>query len=91
METENQTTLQQDIDFVKSILPEHYQVKESAHKGSIHCKSREGLRFGNEADDDEHWGYVYGAIKNYFGDNLNELDFNTNAFYQDFTIYISRP
>lgn len=83
----NLTQLERDINFIKSILPAHYEVKESAHKGSAHCKSREGMRYRNN-DDNEQWGYVELAINNYFKERLSEIDFNTNAFYQDFTIYL---
>jgi hypothetical protein len=82
------TTLQKDIDFIKTILPDHYEVKESKQQGNIHAKSRHGLRTNGQNDDDEHWRYVQAAIKGYFKDRLKEIFFNTHAFYQDFTIYI---
>lgn len=80
--------IKQDINYIKDILPSHYEVKESKKSGSVHCKSRTGLRSGVEADDDEHWSYIQKAIKAKFGKRLQEIDFNTNAYYQDFTIYL---
>jgi hypothetical protein len=78
----------EDIKFVRSILPEHYTVKESKHPGSIHCVSKEGIRHKVDADDDEHWDYIVKAIENYFGNRLMEIDHNTNFCHVDFTIYL---
>ena len=97
------STIIDDIQFVKSILPEHYEVKESKKQGSIHCKSRIGLRktsynsfdsFKNiivvdDAEDEEQWFYVEEAIKAKFNERFLEIDFNTNFCYVDFTIYLN--
>lgn len=40
----NKDSVVEDIDFVKSILPKHYEVSESNNKGSIHCRSSIGIR-----------------------------------------------
>lgn len=82
------TQQQQDIQFVKSILPYHYVVKESAYKHSVHCKSPIGIAHKIDADDDEHWEYIVKAIENNFGDRLMEIDHNTNFCHVDFTIYL---
>jgi len=99
-------SLEQDIAFVKSILPEHYGVKESKRKGSIHCKSEIGIRkspytvypytqepdravYVTDAEDDEHWSYIFQAIKQHFGDRFLEVFHNTCFCHVDFTIYLS--
>jgi hypothetical protein len=107
------TQIMQDIDFVKSILPEHYQVNESKTKDSIHCKSAIGIRKSpytnrirekdndkvnlsykyktitvSDAEDEEHWGYIFNAIKQHFGERFQEVYHNTCYLHTDFTIYI---
>jgi len=68
-----------------NILPSHYEI--TTGDSWIRCKSRIGLRTNNDGDDDEAWSYVFGAIKNKYK-TLKEVYFRTNAYYQDFTIYI---
>jgi len=91
--------IEQDVQFVKSILPEHYAVQESKKKGSVHCKSAIGIRHSpylnqssgqmvTDAEDEEHWGYVFEAIKQHFGSRFQEVDHNTNFCHVDFTIYL---
>lgn len=79
-----------DIEFVKSILPSHYDVKESKRPGSIHCVSKIGIRHKIDADDDEHWEYIVAAIKNKFGFRFLEIDHNTNFCHVNFTIYLRK-
>lgn len=80
--------IEEDIQFVKSILPEHYNVQESKKKGSIHCKSPIGIRQRTDAEDDEHWGYVFQALKQHFGERFQEVFHNTCFCHVDFTIYL---
>lgn len=82
--------IEQDIEFVRSILPDHYEVKESKKAGSIHCKSNIGIRHKIDADDDEHWNYIVAAIKKKFVGRFQEIDHNTNFCHVDFTIFL-RP
>lgn len=93
--------IQEDIQFVRSILPSHYVVQESKRKGSVHCKSAIGLRLspylnaasGNmvtDAEDQEHWRYVFQAIKQHFGSRFQEVDHNTCFCHVDFTIYLKQ-
>jgi hypothetical protein len=88
-----------DIFFVKSILPESYTVQESKKKGSIHCKSSIGIRKSpylnqstgtvvKDAEDDEHWDYIFKAIVNHFGKRFQEIYHNTCFCHVDFTIYL---
>lgn len=97
--------IQEDIQFVRAILPEHYTVKESKKAGSIHCKSAIGIRkspytgypysdqperavYVDDAEDDEHWGYIFKAIKQHFGERFLEVFHNTCFCHIDFTIYL---
>jgi|LakMenE18May11ns_1017448.scaffolds.fasta_scaffold9959546_7 hypothetical protein len=96
------STIIEDIQFMKSILPEHYEVKESKKSGSIHCKSSIGLRktpynsfdsfkrpiIVDDAEDEEQWFYIVEAIKAKFGERLQEIDHNTCFCHVDFTIYL---
>lgn len=82
------STITQDIEFVKGILPEHYEVKESKTLGSIYCKSATGIRKGVDAEDEEAWGKIFNAIKLKFGERLQEVFHNTCFCHVDFTIYL---
>lgn len=88
-----------DINFVKSVLPDHYQVHESRKKGSIHCKSSQGIRLSpylnkstgrivSDAEDEEHWEYITEALKKHFGHRFQEIDHNTCFCHVDFTVYL---
>lgn len=77
-----------DIEYIKSILPSHYEVEESKSIGSVHCKSKIGIRHKIDADDNEHWEYVIGALKYHFGERLQEIDHNVNFCHTDFTIFL---
>jgi hypothetical protein len=74
-------TIQAKIDYIRTWLPHHYEVKESTHKGSVHCKSRDGIT------DEEIWDYFIAAIKQRFGDLFLEIDHNTCYNHVDFTVY----
>ncbi len=88
-----------DVQFVKGILPEHYDVKESKKRGSVHCKSSFGIRKSpylnqstgtmvKDAEDEEHWEYIFKAIKQHFGERFQEVYHNTCFCHVDFTIYL---
>lgn len=81
--------IQQDIQFMKGILPNHYTVQESKKSGSVHCKSSIGIRKGIDAEDDEHWGYIMDAIRTEFGGRLQEVYHNTCSNHVDFTVYLN--
>lgn len=80
--------LNDDIGFVKTILPSHYTVKESKSKGSIHCVSSEGIKQGIDSEDDEHWSYIMMAIRKRFGERFSEVYHNVCFCHCDFTIYL---
>lgn len=108
----------EDILFVKSILPNHYEVKKSKTVGSIHCVSKTGIRKSpykirvrekaefdrndpmvmykyrdivvDDAEDEEHWNYIFQAIKKHFGERFQEVFHNTCFCHVDFTIYLKK-
>lgn len=92
--------IQRDIEIVKEILPDHYTVKESLTKGSIHCKSGIGIRkppyvgrngkIIDDAEDESEWDSIFNTIKNCFGDRFQEVSHNTCAWHIDFTIYLKK-
>lgn len=82
--------MDKEIAFVKSILPDHYTVKESKSPGSIHCASPIGIRKGVDAEDDEHWGYVMKALRQTFGERFKEVFHNVCFCHTDFTIYLKK-
>jgi hypothetical protein len=80
-----------DIDFLKKILPSHYVVQESNKRGSVHCKSKVGIRlYPSDQEDEEMWGYITKAIKQHFGDRFQEVFHNTCFCHVDFTVYLKK-
>lgn len=88
-----------DIWFIKQILPDHYTVEPSKKEGSIHCQSEIGIRKSpylntstgqmvTDAEDEEHWEYIFQAIKKYFGERFQQVFHNTCFCHVDFTIYL---
>ncbi len=84
----NESILLEDIQFVKKILPDTYTVEESKNKGSIHCVSPTGIYKKIDAEDDEHWGYVFKAIESHFAERFQEVFHNVCFNHTDFTIYL---
>jgi hypothetical protein len=82
--------MEEEINYVKSILPSHYQVKESKSKDSIHCSSTIGIKEGVDGEDDEHWFYILSAIRQKFKERFLEVDHNTCFCHVDFTIYLKK-
>lgn len=78
-----------DTVFLRGLLPNSYELIDCGHKSAIRCKSRTGIRHNSDSDDNEHWGYIEKAIRQHFGERLQEIYFNTHAYFQDFTIYIN--
>lgn len=73
-------TIDAKINYIKAVLPNHYEVKESKRKGSVHCKSSIGLEYG------EQWVYFMEGLKQRFPDFL-EVYHNTCHNHIDFTVY----
>jgi hypothetical protein len=68
--------------FVKDMLPDHYDVKETT-TGIIRCNSREGIESGVE------WADFMNAVKKYFGDSFKEVNHATCTNHVNFTVYYS--
>lgn len=77
-----------DVQRVKAILPDHYEVKES-RPTAIHCISNVGINKDGE-EDEEHWQYIMQAFQKYFGNRLSEVYHNTCFCHKDFTIYLRK-
>lgn len=106
----------EDIEWVKSILPDTYTVEELKSKeGSIRCRSLKGIRKSpynikvrekdndkgmlsyrykvttvTDAEDEEHWEYIFEAIKQHFGHRFQEVYHNTCYCHVDFIIYLRK-
>lgn len=68
--------------FVKDMLPSHYEVKETI-TGVIRCKSSEGI------DRAEDWSNFINAVKKYFGESFKEVYHSTCYNHINFTVYYS--
>jgi hypothetical protein len=83
-----------DIEFVKKILPDSYTVKESNKPGSIHCVSKTGIINKNilfdDVEDEDHWEYIFKAIKQHFGERFQEVYHNVCFLHKNFTIYLKK-
>lgn len=90
-----------DIEFMKRLLPSYYVVQESSTRGSIHCKSDHGIRLSpylntstgamvTDAEDEEMWSYIVGAIKQHFSSRFQEIFHNTCFCHTDFTVYLKQ-
>lgn len=77
-----------DIEFIKSILPTHYNVEPSNYPDAINCKSVVGIMQDGDADDEEHWFFIKSAIQNHYGERFAEIYHNTCMHHKDFTIYL---
>ena len=91
--------ISEDINFVKSVLPSTYEVKESKDKGSVHCISPTGIvkppylnnstgRIIEDAEDDEHWSYILGSFRQHFGERFLEVFHNVCFCHTNFTVYL---
>ncbi len=73
-----------DLSFVKSILPKHYTVKESANLGSVHCVSKIGI----SEDQPKKWDKVMRELKKHFDSRFKEVFHNVCADHTDFTVFL---
>jgi len=72
------------IKYIKTWLPDHYEVKETERIDSVSCVSRIGI------EDEEKWEYFLSALKQRFGKLFLEIDHNTCYNHVDFIIYFSK-
>lgn len=78
----------EDVLFLKKVLPSHYSI-EIEKDNCIHCKSSIGIQ-DNGKEDEEHWGYIFKAIKNHFKERFSEVYSHTCTYKLDFCVYIKR-
>jgi len=82
-----------DIDFVKSVLPPYYNVKESEPSAydSINCFSNRGIhKPGSDAEDDIYWAVIMHSFKSHFGERFIEVNHNTCTNHKNFTIHLKK-
>lgn len=72
------------IKYIKTWLPDHYEIKEIEMLGSVRCVSRIGI------EDEEKWEYFLSALKQRFGKMFLEIDHSTCYNHVDFIIYFSK-
>jgi hypothetical protein len=82
-------TIESKIKYIKNILPDSYEVKESKQPGNVHCKSATG--FIIEDEDDEQWSYFMSCLRSRFEGEFLEVNHNTCHNHVDFTIYFKNP
>lgn len=92
------TLTSDDIDFVQSLLGEHYHITETYSPGNLHCTSRVGIRKpayvnakGRIIEDDEddfQWTVIKNQLRRYFKDRFVEIDHFTCTLHMDFVIYL---
>lgn len=82
------TQLQNDLGFMKSILPSHYTVKNTVKNNGVRCISPVGIGVDGSDDDPEHWGYIMKAVRKEFGSRFMEVYHNTNYCHVDFIVYL---
>lgn len=74
--------IEEDMKFLRKILPTHYRVEPSKEKAtSIHCVSNVGV-------DETYWGEFMKILKLSFGARFQEVYHNTCYCHTDFTIHL---
>jgi transcriptional regulator with XRE-family HTH domain len=73
--------LEDEVLFIKTILPNHYQVKATSK--SIHCSSNIGII------EDLDWYYFLNTISTRYKKSLQEVFHNVNTNHCNFQIYVS--
>jgi hypothetical protein len=82
-----------DIDVIKSLLPDHYQVTESKEQpGSIRCKSSIGLvkKGTKDKEDKERWDVIATSAKEFLQPRFKEIKHSVNALHKDFTVVLEQ-
>jgi len=73
-----------DKEIIKSILPEHYEITESAGSYGFNCVSKIGI----DENDPEQWDYTMKAFRQTFGERLKEVYHSTCTNHLDFCVYL---
>lgn len=75
-------SLDADIEFITSILPYHYEVRESKKRGNVYCRSNIGI------PEDDLWRLLVDKLKEHFGNRLVEIYHNVCYLHSDFVVYL---
>lgn len=70
-----------DIEYIKYILPTHYDVI-LRNDTTIQCSSSIGI------DNEKNWKYVFSTFKHVFGDRFISVDHVTCTHHINFFIYL---
>ena len=91
-----------DICFIRELLPDTYTITESDYKGSIKCESDLGIfRMVSVSDgydgilykyddDEDRWEDIKTKIKEYFGNRFEEIFHHVSLNHRKFTIYLKQ-
>lgn len=74
--------MKEQVNHLKRILPQDYQVIQDKENNRIICSSLQGI------NDEERWHYTYESIKRNLGENFQYLVRENNKC---FAIYITEP
>lgn len=77
----------EDIKFVRTILPNHYDVTMATDKKGINCKSKNEAGISERNGD---WEIILDAIKKYFGARFSEVFHYTCTNHIRFIIFIKQ-
>ena len=80
--------MNQDVIYMKKLLPDHYTVTES--ENGVHCKSSIGIKVNGKGEDEEHFEYIFMAIKQHFKERFQEVYHQTCTYHQSFTVYLKK-
>lgn len=79
--------MKEDLEFVKSILPNHYQASEDEkHKGSIHCISS----ITQDGMSGSQWEYFKEIMYRHFGERILEFYHHVNHDHLNFVVYLQK-
>ena len=78
-----------DIEFVKTLLPDHYTVVRDIGTNGIRCRSNIGLRKG-DIEDAYLWELFKTSILHRFEDEFLEIDHLICSFHTDFIIHLKK-
>lgn len=75
----------EDIKFVRTVLPHHYDVSAAPDKKGITCKSKTEAGISERNGD---WEIIFKAFKKYFGTRFSEVFHYTCSNHLRFIIFI---
>lgn len=76
-------SINEDIQFVKGLLPHHYTVKSNG-ANTIRCKSNIGI----DENDEKAWRHFKIELLKYFQGTFSEINHTVCSNHSDFHIYL---